>query len=156
MSPKYCRPEDLANEKLVAKTMASSVSELFGLEWNKLKDVYHLDFALTKNGLVAAWAEVKTRRATKQQLVEGIKPMLMNLSKWHAAYRMCDTTAAPFYYIVKSEDGHIGYHRFTTDELQGVRAVKLAGNPARWATDPTDLEPVVVVFPIEMTWIGKE
>lgn len=152
--PVHEKEEDRVNEKEVIRLVTHLVPEINGCKAHKLKHVYGLDYALYVHGkVVVAWAEVKCRTSTRDELMQR-GSVLMNLSKWHRAEQMCRTLRnGVYYFIVRTADGHIGVRKFTLKDLIFPRQIVLAGTPSRWKDEPEDREPCVVVYLNEFEWL---
>lgn len=100
MRPMYESKKDLAGEVEVAQTL----EEKWSCKFVKLPIRYHLDFAITRNNKVVAYAELKIRKYSMPDIGR-MGGYMISLGKWAAAKQLCDASQLPFLLIVKAQDG---------------------------------------------------
>jgi hypothetical protein len=132
MRPLYETSADLEREGGIASYLEG--------KWNcsfiKLPIRYHLDFVLTRNDAVAAYAEVKTRNYS-MDAIDSMGGYLMSIGKWEAAKSLSEASKVPFILIVKTLDG-LYRSRFDDFNPDGVL---VRGRTDR--NDWQDIEPCV-------------
>lgn len=134
MRPMYETPEDLKNEKDVANYL----SGLYGCDFVKLKISYGLDFAIVKNSLMVATAEIKCRNYTSAQ-IDNWGGLMLSATKAHRAHEWFLVHRIPFLLIAKLKDGifvaNIGDW--------GAYRIEMTGRTDR--NDWQDIEPCCII-----------
>ena len=126
--PLYESASDRANEQAVADVLL----ERWRCSAVKLPISYELDYALTRNGTVMAWAEVKCRRVAR----EHYPTYMVSLRKVLAGLAMAERTNLPFLLLVQWTDA-LGW------VTPAARNIQLGGRHDRG--DSADVEPVIHV-----------
>ena len=122
---------DLANETAVA----SYVGARWNCNFEKLPISYHLDFALTREGAVEGFAEIKCRTSERTRY----PTYMIALSKLNAAMTLRHVTGLPVFLIVRWRGGEIGYCDLL-DVIMDSLTVEMGGRKDRG--DWQDVEPV--------------
>jgi len=126
--PMYESQHDLSNEERVAATLGS----LWGCQFHKMPIRYHVDWALTKDDRVTAFAELKARNNP----IGKYGTFMISLAKWVTGNELSRSANVPFLIVVKWTDG-LYWHKTGTAEVE----VKMGGRFDR--NDSQDFEPVV-------------
>jgi hypothetical protein len=132
--PTYETPETLANEKRIIGEFCEKMWETTGKHPIpfKLSKNDRIDYALSVNGRVTSWAEVKKRSVT----VDEYKELIMSFSKYNALHRMMDHGFKSLL-VFEFNDG---IHWLNVKELDKPK-VSIHGRTDR--DDPADQEPVI-------------
>lgn len=126
MRPTYESPTDLSNEQAVADLMAHR----WRAEPVKLPIQFRVDYALFRNGWIAAWAEVKCRSNASDRY----DTYMLSLAKVQAGNRLAAAHGVPFLLVVRWTDA-IGWVQPTAGD------VRIGGRRDRG--DAQDIEQVV-------------
>lgn len=98
--PIYETHADLRNEAAVIKIL----SRKWRVNFQKLPIKYHLDYAATRNGKVAAYVEVKVRKYRMDQIGKWGGYML-SVGKLQTAKQLCEISSSTFCLAVQCTDG---------------------------------------------------
>lgn len=98
--PLYETSADLVRENGVATILESR----WDCKFIKMPIRYHLDFVITRNDVVVAYAEVKSRNYS-MEAIDKFGGYLMSIGKWEAAKSLSEASNVPFILIVKTLDG---------------------------------------------------
>jgi hypothetical protein len=114
MRPIYETQKHLSVEKQIADRFAERAQ----CHLMKLPIRYHLDYAMTRNERVLAFAEIKTTKYDLEthNYYGGFK---VSFAKWSAAEQMCRVAKLPFYLVVGFPDC-IGYTKTTDFAHDGI------------------------------------
>lgn len=99
MRPLYETESDLNRESKIAEFLETA----WQCSFKKLSIKYALDFALTVDGKVKAFCEIKTRNYTMNE-IQSMGGYLLSIGKWTAAKQLCDSSGLPFVLIVSAKD----------------------------------------------------
>lgn len=128
----YESESDRVNERNVA----GLVSSRWNCAFHKLPKAYHLDYAIVRDGVISAWAEVKVRNASYPSY-------RLALQKWLKAIELLKSTGKKSFLIVSwPVDGERIVMRYEIDP-DDVLPIIMAGRTDR--NDPDDIEPHVVI-----------
>lgn len=100
MRPLYETSQDLESEN----NLKEALERLWGCSFHKLPIRYHLDFAITKDDKVVAFAEAKTRNYTMDS-INNMGGYLLSIGKWASAKQLCEASGLPFILIVRTSCG---------------------------------------------------
>lgn len=125
-------PEDLANEK--------EAGEIISAAWNveicKLQtQSYRVDWALSRDGKVQAFAEFKQRKRKYD-------PFSISAAKYIQLSELRRTTGHKTFIIVRWPDGEIGYHEVGKTPMQLPLNLDVWGNSRG---QPGDIEPMISI-----------
>lgn len=126
--PMYESQQDLSKENVVAAQLGA----LWGCELYKMPIRYHIDWAVTKNGEIKAFAELKIRNNPINQY----ETFIISLAKWITGNELSKAAGVPFVIVVKWTDG-IYWHKAGTAPVN----TKMGGRFDRG--DSQDFEPMI-------------
>jgi hypothetical protein len=138
MRPMYETDADLQREG----TVAQAFEKAWKVKTVKLPIKYALDYAMTRQDKVFAFAEIKTRRIPMED-IDRRGGYDLGLAKWMAGKEAHEATGLPFVLIVKLPDGLYysmfgdGHNSFKPDD------VIMGGRIDR--NDTQDFEPMVII-----------
>jgi len=130
MRPTYETEADLRNER----DLISAINQLWQTSSAKLPRGYSLDYALTRDGRVVAFVEIKCRTVSSEQY----ETYMISLAKVLKAKSLGNAVAVPAYLLVRWNDG-VGYIDLRTVDLD----VRVGGRVDRG--DSQDIEPVCMI-----------
>ena len=134
MRPLYESQSDLRNEAQVISTLTKAWSAQF----HKLPIRYHLDYAVTKDGRVVAYVEVKIRRYSMAQ-IDKWGGYMLSVAKLQTAQELCRISNAVFCLVVQCTDG---LYWMTIKDFSEFPVV-ITGRTDRG--DSQDVEPCVLI-----------
>lgn len=134
MRPLYESDTDIANETQVMSTL----SHKWGARFHKLPIRYHVDYAATKNGIVAAYVEIKVRKYSMDQ-IDGWGGYMISVAKLQTAQQLCRISKAVFCLVVQCTDGLYWIAIKDFSEFP----VSITGRSDRG--DAQDIEPCVLI-----------
>lgn len=117
------------------RAVVALICEKFKCTSDKLAIKYGLDYALSRDGKVAAFCEIKCRNYPFSHFADGYA---IGLHKIMAAKQLTDTTGLPFILVISCEDG-VYYTKVS--EFKNILTV-MGGRRDRG--DPQDIEPMAV------------
>lgn len=124
--------EDLANEKEVADI----ISKAWNVEVCKLQpQLYRVDWALSRDGKVHAFAEFKQRKGKYD-------PLHISAAKYIHLAELTRTTGHKSFLIIRWPDGEIAYHEIGRIPVQLPLDLKIWGNSRG---QPGDTEPMISI-----------
>lgn len=112
------------------------ICEKFKCEASKLPIKYGLDYALSRDGKIAAFCEIKCRNYPFSHFLDGYA---ISLNKIITAKQISETTGLPFILVISCEDG-VYYAKMT--EFKNIPTV-MGGRKDRG--DWQDMEPMAVL-----------
>jgi hypothetical protein len=132
--PRYETGVDVANELVTTDFL----SEKWRCTFKKLPIKYELDFVLESGGKCVAFAELKTRTYSRQQIAN-FGGQMISLAKFCTAKNTSENTGLPVLIIVRCTDQLI---YMSIDSVESP-AIQWAGRNDR--NDPLDHEPYVML-----------
>lgn len=132
MRPLYERPQDRAKEQAII----GQIERAWNVKAAKLKTALKLDYALAREGAVVAFAEVKARTYSWEQIDE-LGGYMLSLDKWTQARQLC--AGLPFSLVVEAA----GEVRSFTTRFDLPFPVTLGGRKDR--NDWQDVEPCILI-----------
>ena len=134
MRPLYESQSDLRNEAQVI----SILTQEWSAQFHKLPIRYHLDYAVTKDGRVVAYVEVKVRRYSMAQ-IDKWGGYMLSVAKLQTAQELCRISNAVFCLVVQCTDG---LYWMTIKDYSAFPVV-ITGRSDRG--DSQDIEPCVLI-----------
>ena len=132
--PQYETRADVTKELITTDFLAEKWNCIF----RKLPIKYELDFVLEREGRVVAFAELKTRNYSREQ-IKNFGGQMISLAKFMKAKQICRETGLPVYIIVKCTDALM----YLSIQLVASPKIEWAGRNDR--NDPLDHEPYVML-----------
>jgi hypothetical protein len=130
--PLYERASDRQNEAAII----AKVERAWSVKAAKLKTALKLDYALTREGRVVSFAEVKARSYSWPE-IRALGGYMLSLDKWVHARALC--SGLPFTLVVEAQ----GELRSFVTRFEGDFPVVLGGRKDR--NDWQDMEPCILI-----------
>lgn len=136
MRPLY----ESAVTRAAEEALARAVADAWRAQAVKIgATVYPVDYALVRDGRVAALAEFKCRRYPLAKL-DRMGGFMLSLHKWIAIVQHAEAGGVPVFLVIEDGDGAVWWHRPRGAEHDGV---VMGGRKDRG--DAQDIEPVILL-----------
>ena len=137
MSRQAAIPRESDEDRRNEKEIVTEVAREWMTEWQKMPAKYSLDYALPRNGLVAAYLEVKNRDSWK-----GYDTYMLSLYKFNRALELSALTGRNSYFAAR-----LGSDIMWTCINELPESVKDNVQIGGWGSprDEDDIEPVVMI-----------